>query len=180
MFNILLLLLSHTINCKSDNEEIIDYGLVNIANQLVLINMIKGDLQATNSTYFELKWKGRMRIILESIWGDADLYLSYKSKNPGSEVDNHDVLSTTCGLDIIDVPQFAQRPLYLAVSGHPFSKNISYRMVWLMLPEINNEFEEPIDIPSEIIYSLPQVETVSNSLISLVEFILDIFIEVLL
>lgn len=79
MFNILLLLLSHTINCKSDNEEIIDYGLVNIANQLVLINMIKGDLQATNSTYFELKWKGRMRIILESIWGDADLYLSYKS-----------------------------------------------------------------------------------------------------
>lgn len=49
-----------------------------------------------------------------------------------------------------------------------------------MLPEINNEFEEPIDIPSEIIYSLPQVETVSNSLISLVEFILDIFIEVLL
>lgn len=79
MFNILLLLLSHTINCKSDNEEIIDYGFVNIANQLVLINMIKGDLQATNSTYFELKWKGRMRIILESIWGDADLYLSYKS-----------------------------------------------------------------------------------------------------
>lgn len=43
------------------------------------------------------------------------LFSDFK-KNPGSEVDNHDVLSTTCGLDIIDVPQFAQRPLYLAVS----------------------------------------------------------------
>lgn len=43
----------------------------------VHLYFVRGDLAPSNWSFFELKWEGRLRIILDSLNGDADLYLSY-------------------------------------------------------------------------------------------------------
>lgn len=51
--------------------------------------------------------------------GDADLYLSTSKQHPTFDYGDHDLSSTTCGLDGILLPKSLKKPVYVGVYGHP-------------------------------------------------------------
>ncbi|VDK41763.1 unnamed protein product [Anisakis simplex] len=148
--------------------------------------MIRGELAATNWSYFDLKWEGRLRIILESVIGDADLYLSYTRKRPGIKVHEHDMLSMTCGLDVLDVPQSVKRPLHLGIYGHPSKSETSYKMLLVMVQKQDGEFEDDLNVSPELIELFGddlQTDdykfTFKETLFTILRFFFEVLIEIL-
>ncbi|KAJ1346459.1 hypothetical protein KIN20_001240 [Parelaphostrongylus tenuis] len=64
---------------------------------------LDGVVAGGNFSRYELKFGKPMRIVLESVEGDADIYFSYRDQAVSYELSKHDASSTTCGLDYIDV-----------------------------------------------------------------------------
>lgn len=61
---------------SAENEKETDLGEVLFGDEKAHLYFIEGTLIPSNWSFFELKWKGHLRIILDSTEGDADLYLS--------------------------------------------------------------------------------------------------------
>ncbi|XP_072165820.1 UPF0669 protein v1g209471-like [Diadema setosum] len=72
---------------------------------------------AGNYTYFKLTRPGNIRIFLQTLEGDADIYVSETTSKPTFE--DYDLKSVTCGEDIVDVPDSFSRPTAIAIYGHP-------------------------------------------------------------
>merc|ERR1719244_963461 len=59
-------------------------------------------------------------MVLTSLVGDADLYISdATNERPTFMFEEHELSSTTCGVDTIDIPASFARPVHIAVYGHP-------------------------------------------------------------
>ncbi|VDM71666.1 unnamed protein product [Strongylus vulgaris] len=103
----------------------------------------EGIVAAGNFSRFELKSPKPMRIVLDSVQGDADLYFSYTNQGVSYELDRHDASSATCGLDYIDV-ESNPRPSYLGILlvkiyGHPSKNESAYRLLIMVVPDGNFE-----------------------------------------
>lgn len=91
-----------------------------------LLQSITETIGAENYTYFRISRSGHLRLQLESLTGDADLYISDKVQRP--TFDNYELQSTTCGTDILEIPQSYNRPIGVAVYGHPSQIETRYRL----------------------------------------------------
>lgn len=80
---------------------------------------VPGMVGGGNYTYFQLNFEGALVLKLETIDGDADLYISDKIQRPTFELEEHTLSSWTCGLDSVFIPKTMARPIYIAVYGHP-------------------------------------------------------------
>ena len=81
---------------------------------------VSGDVEAGNYTYYTLRQTGHVMMVLTSHLGDADLYISDASnERPTFMFDEHQLSSTTCGQDTVDIPASFLRPVNIAVYGHP-------------------------------------------------------------
>ncbi|KJH45488.1 hypothetical protein DICVIV_08460 [Dictyocaulus viviparus] len=78
--------------------------------------MLEGVVASGSFSRYELNFSRPMRIVVESLEGDADIYFSYSNQAVSYELNKHDVSSATCGLDYIDVVSSSQ-PVYLGVGG---------------------------------------------------------------
>ncbi|WKX95633.1 hypothetical protein Q1695_012247 [Nippostrongylus brasiliensis] len=115
----------------------------------VIFYAVEGQVASANFTRYELKFPEPLRIVVQSLEGDADIYFSYTNKKVSFELDKHDASSTTCGLDYIDVKS-SPRPSYLGVYGHPSKNMSSYRLLIMVTPDGNFENPEFIDRWSEL------------------------------
>ncbi|KHN85448.1 UPF0669 protein -like protein [Toxocara canis] len=172
---------------KAANEQESNIGDFLFGDQKVHLYFVRGELAPSNWSFFELKWEGRLRIILDSLSGDADLYLSYTTKRPGVGVQEHDMLSMTCGLDVLDVPQSAKRPVHLGVYGHPSKSETSYKMLFVMMEKQESEFEDEVNIPPELIHSFETEQeqgdyphSLRETMFTILRFMFEVLIEILL
>ena len=88
---------------------------------------------AENFTYYKLNTPGTIRLHLESLEGDADLYLSSETLNP--DYDIYDVKSATCGEDIVEVGEDVERPVGVGVYGYPIAEKTKYHMAVIVITE---------------------------------------------
>lgn len=95
-----------------------------------IIQTFDGEIGAGNFTYFTLKKEGDITLILESLEGDADIYVS--QNNPKPDYDNYDLKSATCGDDIVTIPSYYKRPIAISVFGHVYAPLSKYTMKVLM------------------------------------------------
>ena len=72
-----------------------------------------------NYTYYILKHKGPMLLKLETLEGDADLYVSEEVEHPTFDLGEHSMSSWTFGSDVLYLPKIFGRPVYVGVYGHP-------------------------------------------------------------
>ncbi|MFH4982325.1 hypothetical protein AB6A40_009034 [Gnathostoma spinigerum] len=168
------------------NEREFNIGEISYENETVNLHLVCGDVLPSNWSYFEIKWPGRIRVVLQSLSGDADLYLSYRLKKPGVGVSEHDMVSASCGLDVVDISQYGKRPVHVGVYGHPSKPKTSYKLLLMMIPKHDSEFDREISVPVEIIseYNLPtDAEKPSSSLkdsfFSVVGIVSQVFFEIL-
>jgi len=85
-----------------------------------------GTIGPGNYTYFTLNEKGRVSLILESLSGDVDIYLSKDVEKPNYA--EYDLQSATCGIDKISVPKSYPRPLHIALYGYVQSTVSEYKL----------------------------------------------------
>ena len=91
--------------------------------EIVHVQTLDGMVGAENFTYYRLSFGGRVLVKLQSIEGDADLYLSTNTMRPSWS--DYTMKSASCGEDEVIVEPHEPRPVGLGVYGyvlHPISK----------------------------------------------------------
>uniref|UniRef100_A0A3Q4GPR2 Chromosome 6 open reading frame 120 n=1 Tax=Neolamprologus brichardi TaxID=32507 RepID=A0A3Q4GPR2_NEOBR len=68
----------------------------------VLLHVVQGHIGAGNYSYLRLNHDGRIILHMQSLKGDADLYVSDKTLHPS--FDTYKLQSATCGQDVVVVP----------------------------------------------------------------------------
>lgn len=83
-----------------------------------LLHSVAGEVGRGNYTYYSLMYDGPITLYLHSELGDADLYVSQTVTKPTFEPETYCLQSSTCGLDVIHIPQSFLRPIGIGVYGH--------------------------------------------------------------
>ncbi len=92
--------------------------------EIIFKESLEGWVESGNYTYFSYNGNYKISLILRSLSGDADLYVSQSDSNgrtvkPKFDLSGHDLQSVTCGQDSIQVPEDFERPIGIGVYGHP-------------------------------------------------------------
>lgn len=114
------LLLSQVGNFLSAAEDDI------IPEEWVLLHVVQGHIGAGNYSYLRLNHDGRIILHMQSLKGDADLYVSDKTLHPS--FDTYKLQSATCGHDIVVVPGDFRRPVGIGIYGHPSHQESEFEM----------------------------------------------------
>jgi len=93
-----------------------------------VIASIDGVVGAGNYSRYTFSEKENSRLVLTTIAGDADLYVSDIHSEPTFDFENHELSSITCGLDTVDLPPSLKRPVNIAVYGHPRYEGSRFRL----------------------------------------------------
>ncbi|KAM4694628.1 UPF0669 protein C6orf120 homolog [Discoglossus pictus] len=88
-----------------------------IPDEWMLLHVVQGQIGAGNYSYLRLNHEGKIILEMQSLRGDADMYISDSNLHPS--FDDYDLQSTTCGLDVITVPYHFKRPVGIGIYGHP-------------------------------------------------------------
>ncbi|XP_076360213.1 UPF0669 protein C6orf120 homolog [Tachypleus tridentatus] len=94
-------------------------ALIQVQAKIVFHEQLLGSVGGGNYTYYSLTPDGGVLILLHSLLGDADLYVSEKRLKPTFDLASHDLQSVSCGLDKVEIPWSFGRPIGIGVYGHP-------------------------------------------------------------
>ncbi|XP_020495284.1 UPF0669 protein C6orf120 homolog [Labrus bergylta] len=97
-----------------------------IPEEWVLLHVVQGHIGAGNYSYLRLNHDGRIILHMQSLKGDADLYVSDKTLRPS--YDTYKLQSVTCGQDVVVVPGDFVRPVGIGIYGHPSHKESEFEM----------------------------------------------------
>ncbi|XP_073976458.1 UPF0669 protein C6orf120 homolog [Rhodnius prolixus] len=122
---------------------------------------VSGTVTAGNFTYYSLITEGDVSIILRTIKGDADLYVSQLVVTPTFELENYCLHSATCGLDVVDVPASFGRPIGIGIYGHPAHEESDFTLELEGFVENERFFDKSEDLNESGIDSEPSEESVS-------------------
>ena len=110
---------------------------------------VPGKVGAGNYTYFQLNFEGALLLELETLEGDADLYVSEKVQRPTFDLEEHSLSSWTCGLDAVFIPKTMTRPIYIGVYGHPRYEQSTYLMSADVLPQSVDDLDGYMDLEDD-------------------------------
>lgn len=114
----------------------------------VLLVSFNGEVGGGNYSYYNLMHGGDVSVYLYSTSGDADLYVSQYISKPTFEPESHCLQSVTCGVDVVRIPESFQRPVYIAVYGHPSHEVNQYTLDVVYEPTSRDLFYEEVDADS--------------------------------
>lgn len=97
-----------------------------IPEEWVLLHVVQGHIGAGNYSYLRLNHDGRIILQMQSLKGDADIYVSDKTLRPS--FDTYKLQSVTCGQDVVIVPRHFVRPVGIGIYGHPSYKESEFEM----------------------------------------------------
>lgn len=91
-----------------------------------LVTTIHGELEAGNYSHYSLHENGNFKLVLQSLQGDADLYVSDKQRRV--DFSNYDWQSITYGIDEVYITDSMTRPVAISVYAHPYYPKSVYTM----------------------------------------------------
>ncbi|XP_066553279.1 UPF0669 protein C6orf120 homolog [Amia ocellicauda] len=97
-----------------------------IPDEWVLLHVVQGHIGAGNYSYLRLNHDGKIILHMQSLKGDADLYVSDKTLRPSFDI--YKLQSATCGPDVVVVPLDFLRPVGIAIYGHPSHQESEFEM----------------------------------------------------
>merc|ERR1711892_236619 len=75
---------------------------------------VSGEVWQGNYTYYTLKQGGVVRLVLTSVEGDADLYVSGEEvSQPTFLLEDHSLSSASCGDDTVYISEHFVRPIHI-------------------------------------------------------------------
>jgi len=160
-----------------------------------VIHSSEGVVGAGNYTYYKLNQPGTLRLILNPLSGDPDIYISEGGNtNPSFMPEEYAISSASCGLEKIDINRSFKRPINIAVYGHPYYETSKYRLEvsiaefeepdpFASLEESENEFKNKDRHPEESQTSYKDYEEVlswAQLAWEIIRSILEVLIEVMM
>ncbi|XP_075947941.1 UPF0669 protein C6orf120 homolog [Anarhichas minor] len=134
---VVLLLLSQARGFLGPSEDDDD----DVPEEWTLLHVVQGHIGAGNYSYLRLNHDGRIILHMQSLKGDADLYVSDKTLRPS--FDTYKLQSVTCGHDVVVVPGDFARPVGIGIYGHPSHKESEFEMRVFYDPTVSQElFDE--------------------------------------
>lgn len=97
-----------------------------IPEEWTLLHVVQGHVGGGNYSYLRLNHSGKIILYMQSLKGDADLYVSDKTLHPS--FDSYKLHSATCGQDVVVVPVEFLRPVGIGIYGHPSYQESSFEM----------------------------------------------------
>ncbi|CAH7305110.1 UPF0669 protein C6orf120 homolog [Phodopus roborovskii] len=92
----------------------------------LLLHVVQGQIGAGNYSYLRLNHEGKIVLRMQSLRGDADLYVSDSTLHPS--FDEYELQSVTCGQDVVSIPAHFQRPVGIGIYGHPSHHESDFEM----------------------------------------------------
>lgn len=96
-----------------------------------IIHAIQATIHANNFTYYRLETKSQFTIVVDTIRGDADLYVAEEDRQPHYQNLDYNISSITCGRELVVVSDTLKRPIVAGVLGHEQYPVSEYRMAVL-------------------------------------------------
>nr|XP_054759700.1 UPF0669 protein C6orf120-like [Lytechinus pictus] len=137
-----------------------------------LLQSFVDDIGPGNYSYFKLSRQGNVRIFVETLLGDADIYVSQANSKPSFE--DYDFKSVTCGEDYVDIPESFKRPTAIAIYGHPRYPETRFRCsVYL---DARDAAQNDANFPEPHRFDTPEEDEHPGwlFLLKILEFVLDI------
>lgn len=117
---LLMILLSQVVTqvkCMDDDD---------VPEEWLLLHVVQGQIGAGNYSYLRLNHEGKIILRMQSLRGDADLYVSDSTLHPS--FDEYELQSVTCGQDVVSIPAHFQRPVGIGIYGHPSHHESDFEM----------------------------------------------------
>lgn len=92
----------------------------------ILLHVVQGQIGAGNYSYLRLNHEGKIVLQMQSLKGDADLYVSDMTLHPS--FDDYELQSVTCGQDVVHIPAHFRRPVGIGIYGHPSHQESEFEM----------------------------------------------------
>ncbi|KAL3874693.1 hypothetical protein ACJMK2_037668 [Sinanodonta woodiana] len=110
-----------------------------------VLQILEDTVPGENFTYYRITIQGRLSIEMETLEGDADIYVSDETMQP--DYMNYKLKSVTCGLDIVEVPAEFKRPVGVGIFGQPTHATSRYRVTtkWLASTDENEDYQRLMD-----------------------------------
>lgn len=97
-----------------------------VPEEWILLHVVRGQVGAGNYSYLRLNHEGKIVLQMQSLNGDADLYVSDTTLHPS--FDDYELQSVTCGQDVVYVPTHFHRPVGIGIYGHPSHLESEFEM----------------------------------------------------
>lgn len=97
-----------------------------VPEEWLLLHVVQGQIGAGNYSYLRLNHEGKVVLRMQSLRGDADLYVSDSTLHPS--FDDYELQSATCGQDVVFIPAHFQRPVGIGIYGHPSHHESDFEM----------------------------------------------------
>ncbi|KAM9156179.1 UPF0669 protein C6orf120 homolog isoform 2-T2 [Pangshura tecta] len=97
-----------------------------VPDEWILLHVVQGQIGAGNYSYLRLNHEGKIVLQMQSLKGDADLYVSDATLHPS--FDEYELQSVTCGQDVVYVPAHFRRPVGIGIYGHPSHSESEFEM----------------------------------------------------
>uniref|UniRef100_A0A8D0GC72 Chromosome 6 open reading frame 120 n=1 Tax=Sphenodon punctatus TaxID=8508 RepID=A0A8D0GC72_SPHPU len=97
-----------------------------VPEEWILLHVVQGQIGAGNYSYLRLTHEGKIILHMQSLKGDADLYVSDTTLQPS--FDEYELQSVTCGKDVVYVPAHFHRPVGIGIYGHPSHQESEFEM----------------------------------------------------
>ncbi len=110
-----------------------------------LVHSIVAEVGGGNITHYSLKQEGSITLILDSIIGDADIYISENNANP--DYSDYDLQSVTCGRDMVTIPKEFKRPVGIGIFGHVYYPLSKYQL------SVVSDYDESVSDKDRISYA---------------------------
>lgn len=106
-----------------------------------LLQTLTATVSGEGYTHYRLSTQGRLLVTLESIVGDADLYVSDHTLSPA--YDDYVMQSNTCGKDEVIISSHMTRPIGIAIYGHPNYDSSEFRLsIYFVAPHDDADYNE--------------------------------------
>ena len=143
-----------------------------------------GSVIAGETIYFSLTLQlpNSLAIVLKSLQGDCDLYLSQQITTKRPTHNKYDISSTTCGIDYVITHASLKYPLYIGIFGYPSVSDCEFQVDIVQLDSVLETVESEtivqFDIDSYVqsnegVYGGSESEE-SDSVWKIIKFILQI------
>ena len=156
--------------------------LASYSNSISILKRQTGTVAIGDTTYFSLthQFYSPLAIVLRSLQGDCDLYLSQQVTTKRPTYKKYDLCSTTCGTDHIIILPSLKYPLYIGVFAYPSNTYCEFQVDIVQL-EANLDPEDPeigiqFDIEAYVLSNegVKESSEEQDSIWQIVKFILQI------
>ncbi|XP_057334396.1 UPF0669 protein C6orf120 homolog [Microplitis mediator] len=140
----------------------------NLAANEQLLHYVNDEVAGGSYKYYSL------------IKGDTDLYVSQLINKPTYESDQYCLQSTTCGDDIIFIPESFKRPVSIGVYGHPSHEISQYNLFVYHVALGADEIVDEQSTINSLETSVPKKITKKTFVLAFLWALLDDLIQVFL